>query len=337
MRLVKLDESKIRAEIVKPSSSTDESEPPTGSEVKPRKTRDRKSAARSVQLGLANKILAVAVEERLSHGHHLKEQQLAEKLGVSRTPVRAALRLLADRKIVSAIPNRGFRLLKDGRELLGTTLDVPPLIEEQAYLDILRDRLSGDLPGTVNQVLLTKRYGIGRGSLRPVLNRLADDGLITRKGQNWLFLPSLESESSLRASYDLRITLEPAGILLDTFHADREMLRQLKERHCLIIEQSEHEAISGRDLFMLDSQFHEAIAEASGNPFFLQAVQQQNKMRRLFEYQGYSNRRRIREWCGEHLSVIEALSQGDRRAAANGLREHLSSAAATAMVQSRRR
>ncbi|MFP3631800.1 hypothetical protein SB776_34925, partial [Burkholderia sp. SIMBA_045] len=99
--------------------------------------------------------------------------------------------------------------------------------------------------------------GIGRGSLRPVLNRLADEGLITRKGQNWLFLPSLDSESSLRASYDLRITLEPAGILLDSFRMDRGLLRQLKERHSLIVEQSQRGPISGRHLFMLDSQFHE--------------------------------------------------------------------------------
>ncbi|MFP3631694.1 GntR family transcriptional regulator, partial [Burkholderia sp. SIMBA_045] len=115
--------------------------PLPSADTKSGQPRDRKAAARSVQLALANKILAVAVEDRLSIGHHLKEQQFAEILGVSRTPVRAALRLLADRKIVAAIPNRGYRLLKDGRELLGTTLDVPPLIDEQAYLDILRDRL----------------------------------------------------------------------------------------------------------------------------------------------------------------------------------------------------
>lgn len=327
--------SKFRAEIVKQPNSTVEASPIPGTDTKSGQPRDRKAAARSVQLALANKILAVAVEERLSVGHHLKEQQFAEILGVSRTPVRAALRLLADRKIVAAIPNRGYRLLKDGRELLGTTLDVPPLIDEQAYLDILRDRLSGELPATVNQVMLTKRYAIGRGSLRPVLNRLADEGLITRKGQNWLFLPSLDSESSLRASYDLRITLEPAGILLDSFRMDRGLLRQLKDRHSLIIEQSQHEMVPGRDLFMLDSQFHETIAEASGNPFFLQAVQQQNKMRRLFEYQGYSNSTRIREWCGEHLRVIEALERADHAAAAEILRDHLMRASATAMAQSR--
>ncbi|WP_435537257.1 FCD domain-containing protein [Azospirillum sp. ST 5-10] len=288
-------------------------------------------------MALANKILSVVVDERFGVGHHLKEQHLAEILGVSRTPVRAALRLLADRKIVAAIPNRGFRLQKDGRELLGTTLDVPPLIDEKLYLDILGDRLSGSLPPTVNQVMLTKRYGIGRGSLRPVLNRLAEEGLITRKGQNWLFLPSLESESSLRASYDLRITLEPAGLLLDSFRVDRGVLRHLRDRHSLIIEQTQAAPVPGRSLFMLDSQFHETMAEASGNPFFLQVVQQQNKLRRLFEYQGYANSARVREWCGEHLAVIEALERGDRAAAAGTLRDHLQRAAATAMVQSRSR
>lgn len=328
--------SKFRAVFVTDAVSKDESGPSPTADATAGKPRDRKAAALSVQLVLANQILAVAVEEHLGAGYHLKEQQFAEKLGVSRTPVRAALRLLADRKIVEAIPNRGFRLLRDGRDLLGLSLDVPPLIDERLYLDILRDRLSGALPATVSQTMLTGRYGVGRGSLRPVLNRLADEGLITRKGQSWIFLPGLDSESSLRSSYDLRITLEPAGILLAGFRIDRGLLAQLKERHRLIVEQADDGVAKGRDLFLLDAQFHEAIAEASGNSFFLQAVQQQNKMRRLFEYQGYSNSRRIREWCGEHLRIIEALERADHATAADALREHLTRAAAVAVAQSQR-
>jgi len=39
-------------------------------------------------------------------GHQLKEEALAEKLGISRTPVREAIRLLADEGLVDVKPNR---------------------------------------------------------------------------------------------------------------------------------------------------------------------------------------------------------------------------------------
>ncbi len=65
------------------------------------------------------------------------------------------------------------------------------------------------------------------------------------------------------------------------------------------------------------------IADFSGNIFFTQAVQQQNRLRKLLEFGTYVDRRRVREWCREHLSIIEAIAAGDREGAATQLREHL--------------
>ncbi len=57
--------------------------------------------------GVYQALRAAIVEGDLSPGQHLAEQQLAEELGVSRTPVREALRRLALEGFVVMVPRRG--------------------------------------------------------------------------------------------------------------------------------------------------------------------------------------------------------------------------------------
>jgi len=68
------------------------------------------------------------------------------------------------------------------------------------------------------------------------------------------------------------------------------------------------------------------LAAFTQNSFWIQAIQQQNRLRRLLEYRGYVSRDRVTEWCEEHLAIIEALSKNQRKRAASLLRQHLSHA-----------
>jgi DNA-binding GntR family transcriptional regulator len=89
----------------------------------------------------------------LSAGTRLKEDELAREFGVSRTPVRAALRLLAQDGLVEILPNRGARAsgftaddlesiyeIRKVLELLaldltGLNLKIQTLIDIKAQLD----------------------------------------------------------------------------------------------------------------------------------------------------------------------------------------------------------
>ena len=97
--------------------------------------------ARQSRYRLANQILDVAREARFEPGHHLREQQLGDLLGVSRTPIRSALTLLAERGAVEAIKNQGFFLKAPPEELHRLEVEIPSTADQDLYTRIVEDRL----------------------------------------------------------------------------------------------------------------------------------------------------------------------------------------------------
>ena len=63
--------------------------------------------SRTASAAAADLIRQAIGDGRLEPGHHLKEEQLAQELGVSRTPVREALHVLQAEGLIEAFPNRG--------------------------------------------------------------------------------------------------------------------------------------------------------------------------------------------------------------------------------------
>src|ERR1700730_13402893 len=94
---------------------------------------------------LANQILDLARDAKFEVGHHLREQQLGDMLGVSRTPIRAALVLLAEREVVEARQNQGFVLLKPFDALHHIEIEVPATVDQGLYEQIVKDRLGGKI------------------------------------------------------------------------------------------------------------------------------------------------------------------------------------------------
>ena len=286
--------------------------------------------ARSTQQSrfrLANQILDVIREARLEPGHHLREQQLADLIGVSRTPIRSALDLLAERGIVETRKNHGFFLRKPFESLHRIEIEVPSTIDEELYTRLVRDRLEHHIPNSITQSEIARRYNVDRAALARTLSRLAEDGLIARKqGHGWTFLPTLDSLVSLRASYEFRLTLEPSGFLLPTFKPDLAAIERMRLQHLYLASHPDIASISSTQLFETDAAFHEMCSEFCGNAFFAQAIQYQNRLRRLLEFGSYFDRRRVREWCREHLAIIEAIAEGDAPLASTRMRAHLEQA-----------
>jgi DNA-binding GntR family transcriptional regulator len=295
--------------------------------------------ARSTQqtrFRLANQILDVIRDAKLEPGHHLREQQLADLIGVSRTPIRSALDLLAERGIVETRKNHGFFLRKPFDSLHRIEIEVPSTVEEKLYAKLVRDRLEHRIPNSITQSEIARRYDADRVALTRTLSRLAEDGLIARKqGHGWAFLPTLDSLVSLRASYEFRLTIEPSAFLLATFKPDLAAIERMRLQHLYLASHPDIASVSSTQLFETDAAFHEMCAEFCGNAFFAQAIQYQNRLRRLLEFGSYFDGRRVREWCREHLAIIEAVAAGNLPEASTRMRAHLEQAFISAQAATR--
>ena len=285
------------------------------------------NAAQQARYQLANQILDLVIESRFEPGHHLREQQLAEMLGVSRTPVRAALALLAEKGAVDSIRNKGYFLRLPADQLTKLDVATPPSSAQRIYARIMQDRIAGALTEEVSITELARVYDADRAMVRNVLAELERDGLVNRgPGRNWTFLPTMEDMETQQASYEYRLLLEPPGILLPSFRADKAALDRLRLQHLYVHDHPNLNESMGKQLFELDATFHETIAEFSRNPFLLQAIQHQNRLRRLLEFATYSNRARIRAWCREHIKIIDAVANGQLDNASDLMASHLQGA-----------
>jgi DNA-binding GntR family transcriptional regulator len=293
-----------------------------------------KAGAQTVRL--AREVAALAARAGWIRGRHLTEQELARALSVSRTPIRAALKLLATRGALKAEPNRGFFLLHDGAGLAPLLPEQPTTADDVLQMQIIRDRVAGTLPVQVAPADLAQRYGTRRATLDRVLGRLAAAGLVTREaGQKWHFLPSLEGPGGVRASYQLRALVEPGALLMDSAPVPRQPVDEQRRYHLHFLERVGNPPRSRKwpaaaAVFELDAAFHETLAGFSGNSFVIGLVRQQNALRRLLEFNSYTDMRRVVAWVHEHVAILDALAANDRPLASQRLRQHLTRAAAVA-------
>src|SRR4051812_12677899 len=72
------------------------------------------------------------VEGNLPDGSRVLERQLCEMLGISRTPLREALKVLASEGLVELLPNRGARVRQLNEHDLGELFDLMGGLESLA-------------------------------------------------------------------------------------------------------------------------------------------------------------------------------------------------------------
>jgi DNA-binding GntR family transcriptional regulator len=77
----------------------------------------------------AERLRTLIIEGELAPGARLNERELSERLGVSRTPLREAFRMLAADGLLLQLPNRGAQVLALSREDVRHAFDVIASLE----------------------------------------------------------------------------------------------------------------------------------------------------------------------------------------------------------------
>jgi DNA-binding GntR family transcriptional regulator len=278
-------------------------------------------------LSIATQIVELIQHDALRVGSHLPAQMLADRLRVSRSPVNQALSLLHEKGILARERNRGYFLAASPDSLhsdLAQRLGLPQTDAlTHSYFCIAEDRLRGLLPDEFSEQLIKQRYGLSASQTSAVLARIAQEGWAERKPRyGWAFSSMLTTPDSLLQSYRLRLALEPAALLEPGYKLERRTLEHCRAAELHLLDGGIDSDCADR-IHRRGVRFHEALVEASGNPFFIDTIKRVNRVRRLLSYRSMQDRERYPEHCKQHLHVLDLLEKKRNEEAAAALAEHL--------------
>lgn len=275
----------------------------------------------TLQRELVSRIVEMIHADALGAGDRLNESRLAQRLGVSRTPVRTALQHLAGLGFVTREPNKGIVLTAcPPRPAPSETVTAD---EDDLIVLIARDRCQGRLAEQISETELMRRYGFGRQTVRRALDRLRDLDVVARRaGYGWRFSSAPWDSSARQESYRFRIVVETAAILEPGFALAEDWAADMKGRHEAALRQPRG-STSSVAFFEMNAAFHAGLAAASGNRYLHSAVERQNRLRRLSNYLWARGFEQAETNCREHLEILARLRAGEVEVAAVLMRRHL--------------
>lgn len=282
-----------------------------------------RGADTALQRRLARSIADLLKADGLKPGAPVNQLALARRLGVSRTPIRAALKLLRDSGMVK-LEGRGLALANvDAALPIGEESDPRHVL----IAAIAQGRQHGDLPASVTEADLMRRFNAPRADVAGALRHLAGLGVVERKlGFGWRFAALADSAADKRACYRFRLLVEPAALLEPGYAADPAWIASMQACHARYLARR-WQAADAIAFFEMNAAFHLGLATYSGNRFLAQAVAQQNALRRLRNYSWRLGEERVRISCSDHLAILEAVADKAMERAAELMRRHLTDTA----------
>lgn len=192
---------------------------------------------------------------------------------------------------------------------------------EQLKTAIVRGELAQGCK--LNEPALAARYGISRGPLREALRRLEGLGLVVHVPHAGARVITL-SRTEVLQIYHVREALEGMAARLAAelmTPAEIVELRSLLARHAHRIA-----ADGGRAYFQQegDTDFHDRIACASGNPGLVQMLRGELYHRlRMYRYQSSQQAARPAKALQEHEQIVDAIAERDGELAETLMRRHI--------------
>lgn len=259
---------------------------------------------------------------RLPVGEHLTAQALADRFGVSRSPVGEALRKLTSQGLVAHQARRGYFVASPGGEMTPPT-PAPDDPAHRVYLMLAEDRLEGQVPDVISVNFLRERYSLTLGQVQALITRVVKEGWLERRaGYGLQFTAMLNSADALMQTYRFRMAMEPAALLEPGYELSREDAAECRRTEEYMLAGGV-ESMSMEELYDRGVRFHELIVAGSRNPFFLDALRRINSIRRLLAYRSSATQGRYYEQARDHLEILDLLEAGRNEEASWKLRSHL--------------
>lgn len=285
-------------------------------------TKPRRSA-RQNHLALAQQILGLALEHAMRTGDHLPEQSLSDACGVSRTPIRSALKILEENEFIQWREEEGYFLAISQADEIAEAIRQLEELDDSLASRILSDRTERRIGDLQSVSALARRYSTTRSSVLNALKILSRDGIVTQlPGRSWAFQPMLDSPNAIEESLAMRLTTEPQAILAPGFALDSQRAGMLRKQMEEMLQTGEGR-IMATGFHRIDTEFHSLIAECSGNRFLRGALLSHHRLRRATQKDRSIPDFRLRQSLAEHLEILDSLDSGQFELAADQMVLHL--------------
>lgn len=186
------------------------------------------------------------------------------------------------------------------------------------FARILRERiLAGELEAgsRLNEVQLSKEFGISRSPIREALQALAGEGLVTFVAGKGAFVGGITAQEA-RDLGAVREALETHAVGIVADRIDDAALAALEA--VLAVDESGY---ADGGVGRID--FHATLLRLSGNERLEHAAMVVAAHLRLARSRSATQPGRVSDASGEHRLILEALRAGDRQGAIDAMRLHL--------------
>ncbi|WP_353474510.1 GntR family transcriptional regulator [Salipiger sp. H15] len=253
------------------------------------------------------------------------ENALGDRLGVSRTVVRACLQRASEDGLIrwdGRVKTLLRAPLPDDRMLLGNRTEDPETLEKRFLEWILRFDVPAGTP--LNVAALSREFGVTPQMLQEFLAGLSRFGLVERRKKGgWLllgFTAAFAVELSEFRSL-LEINAVQQLVTLPGSHPIWPKLDALRADHLALLDRIETDFHA---FSPLDERFHATINSVVQNRF---VAEFQKVIALIFHYHYMWDktleRHRNQAAIGEHLALLDALLLRDAAASEQAARRHL--------------
>jgi DNA-binding GntR family transcriptional regulator len=259
--------------------------------------------------------LAARIESGQGPPSKLTFSELAKHYGVSLTPVRTAVQRLITEGYLVTRENGRLQVSdsppKRPAAARRAALPQPQRNHEAEILaDIIRLSLRGD-SSFFREAAAAKRYGIGRTVLRPILSRLAGQGMIEHVPRRGWRVRAFD-RNDLKDFLVVRETLELTALDAAQDKLDNRVLMELLEGN------RSREGAGG-----LNNNLHAYWIQLSGNRYIIDFFQRQALYyTTLFDFAA-PEAHVVQEMAAEHCAILEPLIAGRFADAKKALVRHI--------------
>jgi DNA-binding GntR family transcriptional regulator len=180
---------------------------------------------------------------------------------------------------------------------------------------------------------IAEQIGVSRSPVRDALMMLVKEGIIEANSSGGYRVIQLD-RSYIENAFVVRRALELAAIPLTMANMQRARIEQLRAKWLAFQNSPDATRQHLEDEIQADQELHNTIAEMSGNPMLIEALDRITSITWLVSRFTYSSAQQQQYGpltAKEHLNLLDAMLSGDVPAAVTALDEHLTRAFARSL------